>query len=79
VLPGAHRALGPRARPYVTYTAIWSYLGQPAAAVPAGFDDDGLPLAVQIVAPANGEATLLSLAAQLESARSWADRRPPVS
>jgi amidase len=65
--------------PYVTYTAIWNYLGQPAAAVPAGFDDDGLPMAVQIAAPANGETTLLSLAAQLESVRPWADRRPPVS
>jgi len=65
--------------PYVTYTAIWNYLGQPAAAVPAGFDDDGLPMAVQIVAPAGGETALLSLAAQLERARPWADRRPPVS
>ena len=65
--------------PYVTYTAIWNYLGQPAAAVPAGFDEDGLPMAVQIVAPAGGETTLLSLAAQLERARPWADRRPSVS
>ena len=65
--------------PYVTYTAIWNYLGQPAAAVPAGFDEDGLPTAVQIVAPANGETILLSLAAQLEQARPWADRRPPIS
>jgi amidase len=65
--------------PYVTYTAVWNHLGQPAAAVPAGFDDDGLPLAVQIVARANGETTLLSLAAQLEAARPWAGRRPPVS
>jgi amidase len=65
--------------PYVTYTAIWNYLGQPAAAVPAGFDDDGLPTAVQIAAPVNGETTLLSVAAQLEGARPWADRRPPVS
>ena len=65
--------------PYVTYTAVWNHLGQPAAAVPAGFDDDGLPMAVQIAAPANGETILLSLAAQLESARPWADRRPPVS
>jgi amidase len=63
--------------PYVTYTAIWNYLGQPAAAVPAGFDDDGLPMAVQIAAPVNGETMLLSLAAQLEHARPWADRRPP--
>jgi amidase len=63
--------------PYVTYTAIWNYLGQPAAAVPAGFDEDGLPAAVQIAAPANGETTLLSLAAQLERARPWAEHRPP--
>ena len=65
--------------PYVTYTAIWNYLGQPAAAVPAGFDEDGLPTAVQIVAPAGGEPTLLSLAAQLERARPWAHGRPSVS
>jgi amidase len=65
--------------PYVTYTAIWNYLGQPAAAVPAGFDDEGLPTAVQIAAPVNGETTLLSLAAELEQARPWADRRPPIS
>jgi amidase len=65
--------------PYVTYTAIWNYLGQPAAAVPAGFDQDGLPLAVQIVAPVNGETRLLSLAAQLEGVRPWEDRRPAVA
>jgi amidase len=64
--------------PYVGYTAPWNYTGQPAASVPAGFDDDGLPVAVQIVARPNDEATLLSLAAQLEAVRPWADRRPPV-
>jgi amidase len=64
--------------PYVTYTAIWNYLGQPAAAVPAGFDQDGLPTAVQIAAPVNRETTLLSLAAQLEQAHPWADRKPPL-
>jgi amidase len=64
--------------PYVTYTAVWNYLGQPAAAVPAGFDEDGLPVAVQIVAPINGETRLLSLAAQLEAARPWAGRRPAM-
>ncbi len=64
---------------YVTYTAIWNYLGQPAAAMPVGFDQDGLPMAVQIAAPVNGETTLLSLAAQLEQARPWAHRRPTAS
>ncbi len=65
--------------PYVTYTAIWNYLGQPAAAVPAGFDDDGMPTAVQLAGLAGAETTLLSLAAQLEQARPWADRRPRIS
>ncbi len=49
------------------------------AAVPAGFDRDRLPLSVQFVGRPNDEATLLSLAAQVEAERPWADRRPPVS
>ena len=57
----------------------WNYVGNPAASVPAGFADDGLPLSVQLVGRPNDEATLLSLAAQLEAERPWADRRPPVS
>jgi amidase len=56
----------------------WNYLGNPAAAVPAGFTDDGLPLSVQLVGRPNDEHTLLSLAAQLEAERPWADRRPPI-
>jgi amidase len=61
------------------YTAVWNLTGQPAASVPAGFTDDGLPLSVQLVARPNDEVTLISLAAQLEAERPWADRRPPVS
>ena len=61
------------------YNGVWNYTGQPAAAVPAGFTDDGLPLSVQLVGRPNDEATLLSLAAQIEAERPWADRRPPVS
>jgi amidase len=64
---------------YTPYTPIWNHTGQPAAAVPAGFTDDGLPVAVQLVARPNDEATLLSLASQLEVELPWADRRPPVS
>lgn len=60
------------------YTPPWNYSGQPAAAVPAGFDRNGLPLSVQLVGHPNDEATLLSLAAQLEAERPWADRRPPT-
>ena len=40
---------------------------------------EGLPLSVQLVGRPDDEATLLSLAAQIEAERPWADRRPPVS
>jgi amidase len=61
------------------FTPIWNHTGQPAAAVPAGFTGSGLPLSVTLVGRPNDESTLLSLAAQLEAERPWADRRPPVS
>jgi amidase len=61
----------------VPYTGVWNVTGQPAASVPAGFGSDGLPRAVQIVARPNDEATLLSLAGQIEAERPWAQQRPP--
>jgi amidase len=62
----------------VPYYGMFNATGQPAASVPAGFDGAGLPLAVQLVGRPGDEATLLSLAAQIEGARPWADRRPPL-
>jgi amidase len=64
---------------FTPYTATWNVTGQPAAAVPAGFTAAGVPLAVQLVGRPHDEATLLSLSAQLEAARPWADRRPPLA
>ncbi|MEA2481584.1 MAG: amidase, partial [Thermoleophilaceae bacterium] len=64
---------------YVCFTPPWNFTGQPAASVPAGFDEEGMPTAVQIVAGPGGEATLLALAAEIEQARPWADRRPPAA
>ena len=61
------------------FCAPWNHLGVPAASVPAGFTPTGLPLAVQLVGRRDDEGTLLRLAAQLEEARPWNDRRPPVS
>jgi amidase len=61
----------------VPYNGVWNVTGQPAAAVPAGFGADGLPRSVQIVGRPNDEATLLSLAGQLEVERPWAQQRPP--
>jgi len=63
----------------VPYYGPFNATGQPAASVPAGFDGHGLPVSVQLVGRPRDEATLLSLAAQLEEARPWADRRPPVA
>jgi amidase len=67
-----------RAVTYVSYTAVWNVCGNPAASVPAGHADDGLPLAVQLVAPPHDEVTILGVAAQLERARPWADRVPSL-
>jgi amidase len=64
---------------WVPFNVLWNSTGQPAASVPSGFSSTGLPLAVQLVGRPNDETTLLSLSAQLEQARPWAGRRPPVS
>jgi amidase len=64
---------------FVAYNPLWNHIGNPAAAVPAGFDAAGLPLSVQLCGRPGSEQGLLSLARQLEVARPWADVRPPVS
>jgi amidase len=64
---------------YVPFCASWNVIGQPAASVPAGFSDEGLPLAVQVLGRPHDEGTILSLAAQIERERPWADKRPPIS
>lgn len=74
---GAQRTLLEMSMAY-PYTGIWNATGQPAASVPAGFTQDGLPLAVQLIGRPGDEHTLLSLAAQMEVERPWAGRRPPV-
>jgi amidase len=74
---GAARTLLGMARVY-PYTGIWNMTGQPAISVPAPPTDEGLPVGAQLVAPADGEPLLLSLAAQLERELGWPARRPPV-
>jgi amidase len=61
------------------FTMPWDITGQPAISLPLHWSDDGLPIGVQLVAPAWREDLLLRVAAQLEAARPWANRRPPVS
>jgi amidase len=63
---------------FYPYCIPWNHLGNPAMSVPVGIAADGLPLAVQIIGRPGDEATLLSLAGQIEAERPWADRRPPL-
>lgn len=80
---GAYRGRGAvstlvRVSARVPFQAMFNATGQPAAVVPWGFDDDGLPTSIQLVGRPFDEATLLSLSGQLERARPWAHRRPPL-
>ena len=78
VLDGANALTATlKSLPQVAYTALWNVTGHPAASVPAGFAADRLPIAVQLVGRRGDETTLLSLSAQIEAVRPWADRRPP--
>jgi amidase len=60
-----------KSMPAIAYTSVWNVAGNPAAVVPCGPPEDGLPVGVQLVGRTDDEATLLSVAAQLEKARPW--------
>jgi amidase len=64
---------------FTPYTAIFNVTGQPAISVPLFHGDDGLPTSIQLAGRPADEGTLLALAAQLEAARPWADRRPELA
>ncbi len=61
------------------FTALWNTTGQPAVSLPLAEDEHGLPVGVQVVGRPAAEATLIRVCAQIEAARPWRDRRPPVS
>ncbi len=64
---------------FYPYCVPWNHLGNPAMSIPFGFGADGMPLAIQIIGRKESEPLLLSLAAQIEAERPWADQLPPVS
>ncbi len=67
-----------RSIPFASFTAAFNTTGQPAITLPLHQTPDGLPVGIQLVAAYGREDLLLRVAAQLERARPWTDRIPPV-
>jgi len=64
---------------WVPFTRLCNATGQPALSLPLYWNAAGLPIGTQLIGRFGDEATLFRLAAQLEAARPWAQRRPAVS
>ncbi len=63
---------------FVAFTYVYNLTGQPAATVPLHWNADGLPVGMQFVGRYGDEAGLIRLAAQLESAQPWLERKPTI-
>ncbi|MEA2023988.1 MAG: amidase family protein [Actinomycetota bacterium] len=64
---------------YVAFTPLGNFAGLPAMSVPLHWTSDGLPVGSHFLGRFGAEETLFSLAAQLERAQPWADRKPPIA
>jgi amidase len=72
------KPLAAQAFDFIPWTPVFNITGMPAMSVPLWWNAQGLPVGVHFAAPFGDDATLFRLAAQLEEARSWHDRRPPL-
>ena len=60
------------------YTIAANLAGVPAISIPCGFDEEGLPIGLQILSPAFSEEKLLRIARMFESATDYHEKRPPM-
>ncbi|MCP4752344.1 MAG: amidase [Proteobacteria bacterium] len=60
------------------FTNLFNATGQPSMSVPLYWSDDNLPVGLQFAANFGNEALLFRLAAQLEQARPWKDKKPAI-
>jgi amidase len=67
-----------RASALVPFTPQFNVTGQPAISLPLSWNAEGLPIGTQLVARFGAEDVLIRVAAQLEQAAPWHERRPPV-
>jgi amidase len=67
-----------RAAGVTPFTPLFNATGQPAVSLPLYWNGGGLPIGVQLAAPYGREDVLFRISSQLEAARPWADRTPPV-
>ncbi len=63
---------------YAPFTNLFNTTGQPAISLPLGWSSTGLPIGMQFAGRFADEATLFQLAGQLEQARPWKDKLPPI-
>jgi amidase len=67
-----------RQKRFAPFAAVYNVTGQPAVNVPLHWTAEGLPIGVMLAGRMGDEGTLISLSAQLEQARPWQDRHPPL-